>query len=196
MPQPVDRVGDFRGTIIEYGLREYESGSVAVAIVAQLDELFSDDQWHPWGEYQMEATGYIIIIKKDGSTNQKQIEALCQFAGWDGSITSIVQGQWKPTPCQFNIKENVYQGQTSYRIEFVNAFDRTPGGALNNVDESKAKDLQARFGSSLKAIAGNVKRNAPPVNGSKPAAPPKKIEKQPEPVLPIGGPQPNDDIPF
>ena len=45
MSQPVDRAGDFRGRIVEYGLREYDSGSVAIAIRAELDEMYADDQW-------------------------------------------------------------------------------------------------------------------------------------------------------
>ncbi len=168
MSQPVDRAGQFRGVITEYGLKEMDSGAVAVSIKARLDQIWTGEEWQDWSEYGMEAQGDVWIIGKDGKPSERAANSLIEFAGWDGNLLSIAQEGWKPTPSQFAIKDEEYKGKTYHRIAFVNDHDRVPGGNLSNIDEKKAKTLQDRFGSAFKAIAGNAKRA-----GSIPAAPPK-----------------------
>lgn len=168
-----DREGVFRADILEYGLREFESGSVAISIRVRFREAWNGEGWDDLTQYEdMEAHGSLFIIKKDGSINNSQVEALVEAAGWDGSMNSIVNATWTPTPCQVVIKAEDYKGQRQYRISFVNPYDRVPGG-LSNIDPEKAKALETRFGSSLRAVAGNVKRNAAPAPASKMPAPAK-----------------------
>lgn len=195
MSQPVDREGIFRGTITEYGLKEMESGAVAVSIKAKLDEFYQADAWHPWAEYEQEAQGDIWVLKKDnGGPNDKAIASLVRCAGWDGEFTSITNETWKPTPAQFVVKREEYNGQTRFKIAFVNEFDRSPSGSMGNVDQAKAKELQARFGSQLRAIVGNSKRAAPP-NGSPPAPPPKSKSKNGKIELPRATEDHNEPLP-
>jgi len=177
MAQQVDREGVFRAEIKAYGLRAMESGSVCVTIQAALFHFWEGDAWIPWSEYDMEATGDIWIIKTDGTLNDGAAKSLINNAGWDGSIESIVNETWQPTPCQVTIKANEYKGQRSLKIAFVNDFDRTPGG-LGNVDSDRAKAFQAKFGPSLRAMLGNAKRNTAPPAG-KPKAPPLRVPETP-----------------
>jgi hypothetical protein len=169
--QPCDREGTFKAQIESYGLKEMETGSVAVAIRANLLECWSGEGWDAWSEYQMDATGDLWIVKKDGTLNSSQVEALIKCAGWDGNLESITNETWKPTPCQVVVQRDDYKGQTRFRIAFINDIDRTPG-AFGNVDAGKAKELQARHGAALRALAGNAKRNGAPAPTGKPATPP------------------------
>lgn len=170
MSQPVDREGTFRGLITEYGLKEFDSGAVAVAIKARLDQIWTGDDWQDWSEYGMEAEGNIWIVGKEGKPNDRGVESLIKCAGWDGNILAVSGETWKPTPSQFVIKAEQYQGRAFNKIAFVNEHDRTPGGSLSNMTDEKVKSLATRFGSQFKAIAGNVKRSAipaaPPKNGN------------------------------
>lgn len=169
--QPVDREGTFKAKIESYGLKEMDTGAVAVTINAHLTDIWNGEGWEPWGDYQQEALGDLWIIKKSGEVNKGQVEALVQHTGWDGDIASIVDEKWNPKPCVVVVKADTYKDQTRFKIAFVNDIDRAPGG-MGNVDSAKAKELQARFGAQLRAVAGAVKRNGTPPPASKPAAPP------------------------
>lgn len=187
MSQQIDRPGIFRGRIVEYGLREFDSSAVAITVRAEIDEEWSDDRWEDWRQYDMEAHGLLFIIKKNGDMNNGQVESLVKSTGWDGSLVSIPNQTWKPEPCQFVINEETYKDQKQYRISFVNPYDRIPG-ATSNISEDKVKALEARFGGSLRAIAGSVKRNstapAPAAKMPSPKKPPAKVASN------------GDEIPF
>lgn len=190
---PCDRAGNFRVSIMDYGLVEEQSGAIAISIQVKLLEIWDSDasEWKGWGEYNMEANGKIYVIKKDGSVNKGQAEALMKFAGWDGLFDTIANHQWDCTPFSCNVEEDEYEGKIRFKIGFVNDYNRTPG-AFNNVTADKAKELQSRFGSSLRALAGTVKRSATPTNGMPAPPPPPKRELAPSPP----GRDSSNDIPF
>lgn len=179
MPQPLDREGDFRGRITDYGLRKYDSGAVAVAVQVAIDECWNGESWDDWREFDVEAIGYINIVKKDKTLNQGAAQSLIDCANWNGSLESIVNHTWDPSPVGVSVRANEYKGQTSYRVEFINAYDSEPGG-LGNVDAGIAKQLQMTHGAALRALAGNQARNSASPSGRPPAA---------------DGPT-DDDIPF
>lgn len=200
MSSPVDRPGTFRGEIKEYGLKEMESGAVAVGIRASLTQFFDQEskEWMDWSAYDQEAEGDIWIVKKDGKPNTNGVESLTKYAGWDGDIMAVIQGSWQTIPCQLVIIEESYKGQTRSKISFVNDYDRTPGGQLSNVDENKAKELAARFGSQFRAIAGNGKRSTPASTKMPNGRPPiPRARETPEPPMePLPARTSGDDIPF
>lgn len=171
----IDREGTFRAEIIGYGLKEMESGAVAVNIHVQLTEAWDSEgqAWGDWREHNVEAYGDVWIVKKDnGGINAKGAKSLVDCAGWDGDPEAIVNQTWKPTPCQVVVKREEYEGKVSFKVAFVNEFDRTPGANLGNVTPEKAKTLASKFGSQFRALIGNRNRNsAPPQN--KPSPPPK-----------------------
>jgi hypothetical protein len=186
---PCDRTGNFRAEILDYGLKQMESGAVAVALHVLLTEMWDGENWLQWREYDMEAFGDVWIVKKDGALNDRQAKALINFAGWDASLASIADETWKPTPCQVEIAHDRYKDQDQYKISWVNDFNRVPGaGALSNVDAGKLKELEARFGSPLRALQGNVKRNTASPSTKKPPSPPKAAATA---AVAAG-----DDIPF
>lgn len=201
-PIPVDRKGSFRAEIREYGLQEKDSGAVGVRIRCHLLECWDSENeaWDDWREHNIEAWGTVWIVKKDGTINNTGVDSLVKNAGWDGELASIVNSTWQPTPCQVSTDENTYKGETTYPISFVNDYDRVPGANVGNVDGDGLKKLQARFGSSLRAVAGNAKRNSPT------AVPASPMPKRPTKAAPVSNgsatavaPPPanaDDEIPF
>ncbi len=182
MTTPVDRVGQFRAIITDYGLTESKDGAVGVSLKAKLLEWFDLTQqdengaqgaWLPWEQYDVEAEGVLWIIgknEKGNKINELAATSLVAHAGWDGNLESITNGSWQPTKCQIAVTEDTYRDETRLRLAFVNSYDRNPLG-MGSVAPEKARELQGRFGSQLRAVAGNAKRNAAPQNGSPPKPP-------------------------
>jgi hypothetical protein len=196
MGQPIDRIGDFRGSIIDYGLKEVDSGAVAVSLVVSITEMWdpANKEWGAWDEYQQEATGDVWIIKKDGGgVNENGSQSLVRNAGWNGDLLSIINKTWEPCRIAFSVVRDVYKDVARFKIGFINDFNRAPGAA-GNVTPDKAKELATRFGAQLRAIAGNAKRNAPATNGTPPKPPPPS-NLTPTPTPASVGSDPND-IPF
>lgn len=192
MPQPIDREGNFRVQITDFGISEMESGSVAVNIKAKILEMYEgNEQWSDWTQFDpYEVEGAIWIVKTDGTLNENAVRSLMAHTGWDGNIESIVDGTWKPNLCQVQVKLDTYKDQSRFRIAFINDYSRTPGG-MSNVTPEKAKQLAMRFGGQLRALAGNAKRSSSPAPG-RPAPPPQNRSK-PQAEQPIGT---NEEIPF
>lgn len=187
--QPVDRPGNFRGKILEFGIHEAESGAVAINMRVSLDGRWDSEngEWDDeWSQYEQFADGAVWVIKKDGTLNDRQIESLCRYAGWDAQLKSVQDQSWEPTPCAFVVNEDNYGDEQRFRVSFINAYDSTPGG-MGQVSADKLKELEKRFGSQLRAIAGNVNRGSAKDDKPKPNSP-----KRPEMAAAATG----DDIPF
>lgn len=193
--------GVCRGVITEHGLHEADSGAKAINIVAQVHDYYDRDMtdkgvpvgWTDCRGNEWEVDGAIWIIKKDGSINQSQAEALMQHAGWDGNFAKLES--WQPTPCAFTIQKDEYKNQVRYRIAWLNPYDAEPGG-VTNVSPERAKELQNQYGSQFRALAGNVTRAATPAPQGAPATPAApETPKTPDTAL-APGPMDNDDVPF
>jgi len=168
MSQPLDREGTFRGEIIEYSLYDSKTGAVGINLKARVDEQWNSETeaWDDWRQYDVVAEGTIYIVSGNEKGNKPiptSVEPLIQYAGWSGSIEDIAGENWAVTPCQFSVKEDSYKDQTRYKINFINEYDRVPGGG--NVTPERAKELQAMYGSQFRALGGNVQRNAAPPAG-------------------------------
>lgn len=176
--QNVDRIGTFRGTIRKYGLREYKSGAIAMSTIADLTEFWDEatQQWAPWSEWNVEVQGDFFVVKKDGTLNQMQVEALMQYAAWDGVFATANAQAWKPVPCQFIVTEDEYEGVTRFRASWINAYDAIPG-AIGNISAARAKKLQTQFGSMMRALAGSTTRNATKPEGAPPARAPEPAKE-------------------
>lgn len=184
--------GTFRGCITEYGLREQESGAKAITIVARIDEVWDgESEWEDWSHHGLEVGGDLWVIKKDATLNLRQVEALVRFAGWDGDLVAIVDGSWYPTPCQFDVTRDEYQGNVRFRVAWVAGYERIPG-SVGNVTPERARELQEAYGPQFRAIAGNFARNAAPPAG-KPKVP-APANKTPKPVAPPPAVKPIQDL--
>lgn len=182
MSTEMDREGDFQIAIKEYGVKKYDSGATAISVVASVLAQWNPEtsQWDDWTGYDVEVHGYLIIIKKDGKLNAGQVEALCKHAGWNASLTAVAEGSWKPTPCQASVEANTYNDTTTYRIGFINAFDRIPGG-VGGLSPDEAKALDNQYGAALRAVAGSSLHGTTKPAGRPPAPSRKNVEQHPYP---------------
>lgn len=222
--------GNFRALVTDFGLDEKESGAVAVNLRFEIMEMYSqaegktgsDDPWYWYqakdaGLENAEVYGQFWIIGKgeekkgsDGSTtrepgkvNDRTVQDLVKHLNWDGDIMSIVERSWKPNPmgCQITVRNDPYKNENRYRAEFIAGWDDPVRRGMKNIDSSRAAELKARYGGSLRAIASNVKRNAggpaPVAAAPRPArATPPKSTTQELAMAATGVNEEVDDIPF
>ena len=171
MAKELKWAGGVRGLIIEYSLAEMKSGSVALNVKVRIADYYDQGvgAWVDCREQDYESEGAFWIVKKDGSLNHDQIQALVQHCGWDANFESITNRTWHPTPASYVNQEDNYQEQTRYRVAFPAAFDATPG--LGAISPEKAKALQNQHGAAMRALTGNIKRAETPAPSGKPTPP-------------------------
>jgi hypothetical protein len=210
--QPIDREGNFRGTIVSYGIRKEKTGAVGVNLIALIEEAWNEEEkrWEDWRQYEYAVEGVKYIVTKSkqsgaAQVNENAVKSLIECAGWSGDLFNIYAQQWQPKPCAFTVEEDEYNGVVRYRIGFLNPYDSSPGlGA--NVDEDRVRALDAQWGSQLRALAGNSSRNASPPAG-KPTSPSRRsaAPARPTKALPRkadhaqedqGSEAPGDGVPF
>lgn len=184
MSRKIDREGRFLATPVEWGVKESQNGAIGVGfkfhIKGQWD--YDNEIWDDWSRYEVECFGTWWIIKKDGLVNEKPVEQLCQALGWDGSIDSLERVRWDGQTVQIDVKGETYNGAEYFKASWMYGKDAVPNsGGVGSLQSGELKSLSSRFGSQLRAIAGNVKRNQPA--GSAPPPPPADKETL-------------DDVPF
>lgn len=207
MTAALDREGIFKAKAVKWAVRKAESGAVSVnmqfLILAQLD----GDEWNSWEQVQDHfCYGDFYVIKKDGKINGTAVEQLVAALGWDGDLRSVV-GEAPNVVVQITVKADEYKGVTRYKASWINPEDFTPG-AFGESDED-VKQLQARYGSLLRAAAAGAAGAKPatkaaPAAAPKPKAPPPAAKPMPAAVngsepLPgsaDGDLPPGDEIPF
>lgn len=191
----LDQAGIFKGRLVNWAVKQVESGAVAVTLKLVIVASLDGQAWVPWDPETVEeytVYGDFWVIKKDGGINTKVVESLVAALPWDGNLTSITQ-----TPpdvvVQVTVKEDTYQGVTRYKASWVQPEDYTPQPMGESSEDVKA--LQAQFGSLLRAAAGAAKKAAAKP-ASKKGPPPAKVGA-PAPGSAAGEPVPDgDDIPF
>ncbi len=195
MSQALNQAGTFQGQFTAYGLKEFDSGALAVVVMARIDTCWDDKEqsWDDWSGFDCEVEGTLFIVKKDASINKIAVESLVRFADWDGSLHSIADKSWQPKSCQFSVEEDTYNEKVRYRINFLDDRDRIPGKQIGTLSSDKVAALEAKYGAALRAVAGSVRMNSaapPPTKQPVPSKP-----KKGEPV-PVGHPGNKDGIPF
>lgn len=195
MSEELNQAGIFRGAIKEYGLTESESGATAVSLVAAIHDIWDapTKQWCDWRGYDLTVRGDVWIVKKDGTANQSALESLATCLDFT-DMTSVADETWRPGQCSFTVEEDKYKDKTRYRISWLHDYDREPGG-VGNVSVEKAKALQTKYGSQIRAILGNVKRQQATPPAAPPVPPPAPAKKAAAQAM-IPDAQAKDDIPF
>lgn len=174
----MDREGNFRGSVLSVALQKADkTASRFVELKMRAEEMWDGESWIPWAEYDQEVYGSVCVIKKDGTINKRPVETLLRN-GWSGDFAAIVDGTVQLEPMRFTVKKNEYTkgdgaAAANFKIDWIDEFESTPGGGglQSNIDANEARSMSAIHGGAIRALAGNLKRNAAAPSG-RPAAPP------------------------
>jgi hypothetical protein len=178
----LDREGTFKAKPLSWKVQQSkQTQSVGInfefQILAQLVEMKkpgsgeSYDGWHSWEEYDpVNCYGTFYVIGRDGQQNVKAIDQLVVSGLWNCDFNAIL-GPVPDVVVQIQVKAEEYEGQTRYKVSWVNPEDHVPGpsGGATGASADEIGKLQARFGSLLRAAAAGAKKGAKPP-APKPAA--------------------------
>lgn len=150
--------GHFKAKIIDYGLKETDSGAVAVTVRAQLLAHYEQTGPEEYDWVDVEDTtcdGDIWVIcgkAKGNCPNDSAVYSLVNHTGWDAELTSIIEHTWEPRECQVVVKAEEYKGNVYHKIAFLNAYNATPGSLMNTVSSKRAKELVEQYGDTLRGF--------------------------------------------
>lgn len=150
------REGRFKAKILRHAVNETGQNRLVTfmaefQIVAELD----DDVWHP-REASEEITGYFYLEKKDGELNSGIIKSLKSALGWDGVDPFWLQDtDLRGRVVQLNVKAEVYDGKTRYKVAYIDAEDVTGSGApgIEPAVGALRSLIESRIGEKLKKLA-------------------------------------------
>lgn len=183
----IDRVGTFRGGVVDAAVSVTKNGFPQFVIQFRATEYYDEEAgvWIDWSEYdENEITAYQVLFDgKDNKTlNCQQIE---KVFGWDGlSFEALNNADYSKVNLQFRIAENTYNDKTSLQVEWLDVYDATPGRRVKKLDASDLKQLQGKYASLLKNTAETPAKavKAPTKSNAPPKAP--KISKAPVSTIP------------
>lgn len=178
----IDRKGRFRVRPMKLTLRQADTGSVNISVLAQILEMWNPEKkaWDSWEEYApYEVRGNINLVKKDGTINERAIADTVKCLGWNGDLTQFDDQTWVPSNFQFDVKQEEYNGKTIYKGSWMYPYDSDPNrGAMG---QEKLGELNMQYGANFRAIASNLAANSTKPGGAPKAAPPPPPKAAPPP---------------
>lgn len=175
----IDRIGLFKGLIKDHGVtktRKKELPQFIVTLLATHMYNEATEEWNKW-DYEQTADGYFVLVTLDKHGNVVKClnyNQVMEATGWDGvTFSSLATMDLKNHPVQFRVQEDIYEGNTSLKVNWIAGVDAEVG--LRKLTGKDLTDLDAKFG----------------IPSDKPAATPAKPKtgkKTPRPKL--GKPEP------
>ncbi|MCE2456175.1 MAG: hypothetical protein J4G12_10270, partial [Gemmatimonadetes bacterium] len=173
----LDRDGLFKARLLSWSVYEAESGAVAVSCELHILEEWNGADWEDWSGYEdYRVFGNWWVIKRNGTVNASAVAQLRNSLGWDGSLDSVM-GPPPGRTVQVVVRGEEYNGRVQHKASWMQPGDHKPN---RGVDTDRVGQLQARFGSLLRAAASSGA--APAATATAAVAPAK--------------PDPDDDLPF
>jgi hypothetical protein len=179
MPQ-IDRAGLYKGEIKDFGISVTNKAKLPQFIATFLaTELFNEaeETWEDWSQYEQTITGYFVLVTLDAHGQVVKClnyDQLVEAVGWDGeTYSSLAAMDLKGKRVQFRVAEDVYEGNTTLKVNWIAAEDAQIG--LRKLSEKDLTNLDAKYG----AAPAKKKTAATPKNAKK-ASPKKAAPKPPE----------------
>lgn len=153
----LDRVGIFLARPVAMGLQNAkETKAVSVWVEFQITAQQDGTEWTDWSSYEDHSiTGYFWIVKKDGTVNERTVANLAEVLDWDGNPETI-SGDPPDIPVQITVAEETYNGNITLRVQWLNPADYQ--GGIQSATPEQVKQINAQFGSLLRAAAGAARK--------------------------------------
>lgn len=151
----IDRAGRFRGVPTQGVMGESTGGFPQFVVQFLATEYYDADtaSWVDWSPYQQTMTAYLILF--NASKAMLNYEQVMKAFDWDGAdLNALQRTDFDSLIVQFDVRENVYNGKTNLRIEWIDEANANPtsggGGDLTPLDTAKLKQMTAKFGQFMK----------------------------------------------
>jgi hypothetical protein len=184
-----NREGLFNAHPVDVGVDETGPNELATCIMSfrLYEELQPSGEWADCSPDNFEITGYFYLEKRDGSLNSLTIDSLKAALGWDGRDPFWLQEtDLSGHAVQVKLAFEEYNGKTRLKVQYLNPYGSTGGGAVSKAEGAAKTAIRNRLGSKLRALAGPAQPAA-----AKPAVPPKLPPARPKtPAAPAPTPAP------
>lgn len=132
-------------------------------VVEQKDDGTFDPQWVDWAEFDEHTTGYFVLFNDpdtfDENSKLLNYDQLQLATGWAGDeFDSLNNGTYNGKHVQFRVDEAEYQGQTQYKVNWIDDHDASPTRELQQLDQDKVKSMDQK----LKMGGGKKQKAAKP----------------------------------
>lgn len=105
----------------------------------------------------LELRAYLVLYGK----NHKPIrncEQIKKVFGWDGASFQILNElDIKETRFLFRVKENVWEGNTNYKVDWIDVDTASPTGQISSLDTKELQNLDKKFGLMKAGKKGETK---------------------------------------
>lgn len=165
---PVDSVGYYRGRPLEAFVKySSKSESVGIAMTLLCTEKYVDGQWCDWTlddqknpiEFTCPIT--VWVVGADGKPIEANVKRVCEVLGWDGNFDTFNDHDWAARQLQWDVVADDYNGITQFKGNWIMPYDAIPGQS-GKADADKVRQIAAKYGPQLRAIASGVARPQAP----------------------------------
>lgn len=177
----IDRTGRFRGRPTQGIIDETKNGFPQFIVRLEATEYFDETtgEWIDWSQYGQSITAYLVLFNATKALmNYDQVMKAFQ---WDGTDMAALQtNDFGDLQISFEVEENVYNGNVSLRVNWVDTYDasgKTGGGDLTPSDQGKVNTLNAKFRQFMKTAPAPAPAKAP-VKNITPPVPSRPANKQ------------------
>ena len=181
--------GLFNAFPVDIGVDETGPNKLATCVISfrLYEELQPSGEWTDCSDDKLDITGYFYLEKRDGSLNTITLDSLKAALGWDGRDPFwLQQTDLSQHPVQLKLAFEEYNGKTRLKVQYLNPYGSTGGGAVTKAEGGARTAIRNRLGSKLRALAGPA-QPAP----AKPATPLKLPPAKPKiPAAPASIPAP------
>jgi len=180
----IDRIGSFRGKIVDRGIGESSGGFPQAILQLEAAEMWDAENgvWVEWAYEEIEAIAYLILFGKSGKPTLSARQ-LMKAIGWDGvAFLDIQENEKLSDQIQWRMEEHTWEENTTIQCQWIDHYDAVPGKRVQKLEKADVQRLQAKFATGLQALSGGPKPKSVPK--TTPKAMPKATPKA-DPTLPV-----------
>ncbi len=180
------KAASYRGVVVEHAIGGTKKGLPQLVVKLRALEEYDFDEKH-WVDIQdrveCEITAFLVMFNDKGDPifHVKDIQRVFE---WDGaSLVALNELDLEGGELQFEVISDTYNNTTRMKVARISKHDDVPGsGAVQKMEPEALAQMNAKFGNSLKALAGAPKAvKAPATAPAKPTTKPtaKAVTKPP-----------------
>jgi hypothetical protein len=139
--------GKYKGKIIHHKIIKSKDGAIIFLCEAVLNQKQENKEYGSIPEESV--SGFISLIKKDGTVNHRQVENLSQAFDWDGkSLKNLQDGDYSEKELNITVEVETREDKPVATISWINlpgdgAFAKTSSKKIEEFDDIFSKALSA-----------------------------------------------------
>lgn len=176
----IDRVGSFRGKVVDRGLGETKNGFHKLVLQLEATEMWDDQNevWVDWTPYDVREIEAHMVLFGKGKKPTFAVEQAMRTFGWDGiRVSDLGFDETLPDKAQWRVAFGTGDYADRLQVASISAYDAAPGRAMKKLSKEDAKKLDGMYAAALKAVSGGPKPKK-----ATPTPPTAKPEPCPDPT--------------